>query len=146
MKVFALLLGLVLSFGLLMTACSSDDLNNDTTGDRPAAQSTADRDNDDASSTPQITKDEFEAEAREQLDAIDRQLDEARSRLSNETGDQRDAIAQRIDDLEERRETVADKLEDLRSSNSSDWTEVREDIEDELDEIASDLRTAVNEL
>jgi DNA repair exonuclease SbcCD ATPase subunit len=143
MKVWAFLLVLVASFGLL-TACSSDSNDNgilDNNVPSSEDRATAMAGNEGAANDE---RQEFEAEARDALDDIDRELTDAKNQLEDSSADEREALERRIDGLEDEREELGNKIDELR--DSEDWKKARDELDKSLDKLRSDLDSVIDDL
>jgi len=125
MKLLAPIFILIAAFGFLAAGCSSNS-------------------KDDGSDNP--SREEFQSKARQQLDKLDKEIDEARSRIDTETSDEQEALKRRLDDLEDERAQLGDKIDDLASANEDDWNRIKDDIESEFDNLEGKLKSAVDGL
>ena len=125
MKLFAPLFILIAAFGFLAAGCSS-------------------KSSDDGSD--KTSREQFESKARQQLDKLDKEIDQARSRIDTETGDDQGALKRRLDDLEDERSKLGDKVDDLAKANDDDWKRIKNDIESEFDNLEGKLKSAVDGL
>jgi septal ring factor EnvC (AmiA/AmiB activator) len=125
MKLFAPMFILIAAFAFLSAGCSSNtkDGGSDNT-----------------------SRGDFQSKARQQLDKLDKEIDQARSRIDTNTSDEQEALKRRLDDLEDERAELGDKIDDLANANDDDWNRIKDDIESEFDDLEGKLKSAVDDL
>jgi hypothetical protein len=128
-EVFALALGAALAAPLGCGGGRDEAALPDVAARAPAsAEAQAPK----GSQTADATRAAVVSQARQRLDAIERQIDSLRDTARGEGGD---ALARTADELESERQQATAQLDTLRNASADEWKSLRDGLEKRIDDL-----------
>ena len=91
------------------------------------------------------TKEEYEAEVQDQVDALDKRIEDLERDVSGQGGADAEA-GKRLDDLRNQRDDLDGKLDDLRARGEDNWQDLKKEIDPALDRIDKELNELGNKI